>query len=85
MDSDPIQRTANAPGPSVENMGITHRRFDVAMAQEFLNRSKRHSKGSGVFVCAALKDGLGYLLDIDHARKILQISIAGNDLSFLVP
>ncbi len=39
MGSHPVQRTANTPRPSVEHMGGAHRRFDVAMAQQFLNGS----------------------------------------------
>ena len=37
--SEPVNRTANARRSTVEDMGIDHRCLDVAMAQEFLDRS----------------------------------------------
>ena len=37
MGSHPVQRTADTHRATVEHMGIHHRRFDVAMAQQFLN------------------------------------------------
>lgn len=35
----PITRTANTCLSTVENMGIDHLRFDITMAQKFLDRS----------------------------------------------
>jgi len=37
--SEPVNRTATARRSTVEDMGIDHRCLDVAMAQEFLDRS----------------------------------------------
>jgi hypothetical protein len=37
--SKSVNRTANARRSTVEDMGIDHRCLDVAMAQEFLDRS----------------------------------------------
>jgi len=37
MNSHPVQRTADTRRPTVENMGIDHCRFDIAMPQQFLN------------------------------------------------
>ena len=39
MDSKSVYRTTNACRAAVEDMNIYHRRLDVAMAQEFLDRS----------------------------------------------
>jgi hypothetical protein len=39
MTSKPIDGAANASRSTVEDMGIDHRRFDIIMAQEFLDRS----------------------------------------------
>ncbi len=39
MGSHLVQRTANARRPTVEHMGIEHRRFDIAMAQQLLDGS----------------------------------------------
>ncbi len=39
MGSHPVQRTADTRRPTVEHMGIHHCRFDVTMAQQFLNSS----------------------------------------------
>jgi len=39
MVLESIDRAANARWSTVENMGVNHRRFDVAMAQKLLNRS----------------------------------------------
>ena len=39
MGSHPIQRTANTRRPTVEHIGIDHCRFDVTIAQQFLNSS----------------------------------------------
>jgi hypothetical protein len=37
--SKPVDRAANARRSTVEDMGINHRRLDVAMIQEFQYRS----------------------------------------------
>jgi hypothetical protein len=39
MTSKSINGAANASRSTVEDMGIDHRRFDIIMAQEFLDRS----------------------------------------------
>jgi hypothetical protein len=39
MASKPVNRTADARRSTVEDMGIDHRRLDVAMARKFLDRS----------------------------------------------
>ena len=39
MGSHPVKWTAHARRPTVEDMGINHGRFDVALAQQFLNGS----------------------------------------------
>ena len=39
MASKSVDRAANAGRSTVEDMGVNHRRFNVAMAQEFLDRS----------------------------------------------
>jgi hypothetical protein len=40
MGLHPIQRAADTRRSSVENMDVDHSRFDIAMAQQFLNCSK---------------------------------------------
>jgi hypothetical protein len=39
MASECVGGAANASRSTVEDMGVNHRRFDVVMAQEFLDRS----------------------------------------------
>jgi len=39
MTSKSIDGAANASRSTVKDMGIDHRRFDIIMAQEFLDRS----------------------------------------------
>ena len=39
MGSHLVQRTVNTPRPSVEHLGVDHRRFDIAMAQQLLDGS----------------------------------------------
>lgn len=39
MDSYPVERTADTHWPTVEDRRIDHRRFDIAMPQQFLNGS----------------------------------------------
>ena len=39
MALKPVHRTANTRRTTVEDMGIDHRRFDVTMAQKFLDGS----------------------------------------------
>ena len=39
MGSHLVQRTANAHRPTVEHMGVEHRRFDIAMAQQLQDGS----------------------------------------------
>jgi len=37
--SEPVNRTANTRGATVQDMGIDHGRLDVVVAQEPLNRT----------------------------------------------
>ena len=37
--SKPVQRTANTHRPTMKDMSVDHRRFDVTMTQQILNRS----------------------------------------------
>ena len=39
MGSHPVQRTADTRRPTVEHMGVDHRRFHIAMTQQLLNSS----------------------------------------------
>jgi hypothetical protein len=39
MGSHPVKRTADTRRPTVQNVGVDHGRFDLAMVQQFLNRS----------------------------------------------
>ena len=39
IGSHPVQRTAVTRRSTVEHMGLDHGRFDIAMAQQFLNSS----------------------------------------------
>ena len=57
MKSHSVQRTAHARRLTVEDMGINHGRFDLAIAQQLLNRSDirvafehMRGKGTGVLV-----------------------------------
>ena len=40
MGSHPVQLPADTRQPTIEHKGIQHGRFDVPMAQQFLNSSK---------------------------------------------
>lgn len=58
MGSHPIQRTADTGRPSMKNMRVDHRRFDIAMPQQLLDRSNvratlKQVRGEGMPECMA--------------------------------
>ena len=58
MGSHPVQGTADTRRPSMKDMGVDHRRFHVAMAQQFLNCSNVRAAfkqvcGKGMPECVA--------------------------------